>query len=131
MIMNLDNYEIKSIESVKFYGRKIVKKNIPDSIEVTEHEFNTFIKNRSLRYEHIRQRDFPDTIEYYDKYDNNVAGRTVDEGKSYTFYFINPKLYDKGKKEKCKIADVYSDTEEEVLSLDKAAPTVISEEVTI
>lgn len=127
--MNIDNYEIKSIESIKFYGHKIIEKNIPDSIEVTKHEFNTFIKNRSLRYERIRQRDFPDTIEYYDKYGNNVAGRTVDEGKSYTFYFINPELYGKGKKEKCKIVDVYSDTEEEVLSLDNAAPTVISEEV--
>ena len=129
--MNIDNYEIKSIESVKFYGHKIIEKNIPDSIEVTEHEFNTFIKNRSLRYEHIRQRDFPDTIEYYDKYGNNVAGRTADKGESYTFYFINPELYDKGKQEKCKIVDVYSDTEEEVLFLDKAAPTVISEEVKI
>ncbi len=129
--MNLDNYEIKGIESIKFYGRKIVEKNIPDSIEVKEHEFNSFIKIRSLRYEHIRQRDFPDTIEYYDKYGNNVAGRTADEGKSYTFYFINPELYDKGKKEKCKIVDVYSDSDEEVLSLDKAAPTVISEDVKI
>ena len=42
--MNIDNYEIKSIESIKFYGHKIIEKNIPDSIEVTKHEFNTFIK---------------------------------------------------------------------------------------
>lgn len=129
--MSLEDYKIADIEDIKFYGKRLIKKNIPDSIEVTEHEFNTFIKNRSLRYEHIRQRDFPDTIEYYDKYDNNVAGRTVDKGKSYTFYFINPELYDKGKQEKCKIVDVYSDTEEEVLSLDNAAPTLISEEVII
>lgn len=90
--MNIDNYEIKSIESIKFYGHKIIEKNIPQSIEVTEHEFNTFIKNRSLRYEHIRQRDFPDTIEYYDKYGNNVAGRTVDKGKPYTFLFHQSRI---------------------------------------
>ena len=127
--MNLGNYEIKGIESVKLYGRKIVEKNVPDSIEVTEHEFNAFIKNRSLRYERIRQRDFPDTIEYYDKYDNNVASRTVDEGKSYSFYFINPELYEKGRKEKRKIADVYSDKEEVLCSLDQTTLTVLSETV--
>ena len=127
--MNLNDYEIKGIESVNFIGHKIIEKNIPESIEVSQHEFNVFIKNRSLIYERVRSGYFPDTIEYYDKYDNNVASRTVDEGKSYSFYFINPELYEKGQKEKRKIVNVYSDKEEVLCSLDHTTLTVLSETV--
>ena len=80
-------------------------------------------------YERVRSGYFPDTIEYYDKYDNNVASRTVDEGKSYSFYFINPELYEKGQKEKRKIVNVYSDKEEVLCSLDHTTLTVLSETV--
>ena len=116
--------DIENIENIKCYGKRLVKKNVPDFIKVTEHEFNTFIRNRSLIYIKDRLRGFPDTIDYFDKYDNHVACKSLRRSKG-EFYFINPELYDKGQKEKRKIADEYSDDIGLSFTIDKCTSITI------
>lgn len=42
--MDLNDYKISHIDSIKVYGHKCIEKNIPDYQEVSLKEFNTFVK---------------------------------------------------------------------------------------
>lgn len=123
--MSLEDYKISDIGDIKFYGKRLIKKNIPEFIKVTEHEFNTFVKNRPLIYIRDRSADFPDTIDYFDKYDNCVAYQSAWIDK---VFYINPKLYDIGKERQCKIVDEYSNDNELLFTLDNVTTISVQAE---
>lgn len=86
--------------------KKLVKKNIPDSIEVSEQEWLDFIKGKHLQNDSF----YNEAIISYDEYGNAVA-------KQYAGildhipdkYYINPELYEMGQAEKKLIKDEYSE----------------------
>ena len=85
--------------------KSLVKKNIPDMIEVSEQEWLDFIKGKHWRNDSF----YNEAIISYDEYGNAVAKQyagILDDIPDK--YYINPELYEMGQVEKRLIKDEYS-----------------------
>ena len=126
--MNLKDYKITHIDSIKLYGRKCLEKNIPNEIEVNQNEFNAFISSHNFNEKIIVIYTEPGYVNYYDTYGNIVAYKLFYDPIKY---YINPDLYEKGKLEQKKIENVWSEDMYELAKLTDCPLTTLSEEINI
>lgn len=124
--MNLSDYQITKIDSVKLYGHKRIEKNIPDEKEVSKKEFDAFLSLHSFNEKIIVIYTEPGYVNYYDTYGNIVAYKLFYDPIKY---YINPELYEKGKRENKKIEDVWSEELYELAELKDCTPTTINETI--
>lgn len=124
--MNLSDYQITKIDSVKLYGHKRLEKNIPDEKEVSKKEFDAFLSLHNFNEKIIVGYTDPGYTNYYDTYGNIVACKLF---YNPIKYYINPELYEKGKREHKKIEDVWSEELYELADLKDCTPTTISETI--
>ena len=96
--------------------KDLIKKNVPDCIEVNENEFLDFIKS-DANLKHINDNrfvDMPPSIyeyrdDYYDEYNNLVAYRRRTDYEKDWIYCINPELRNLGIELKKQILDEYGE----------------------
>lgn len=124
--MDLSDYKIAKIDSVKLYGHKRIEKNIPDEKEVSKKEFDAFLSLHKFNEKIIVMYTEPGYANYYDTYGNIVAYKLFYDPIKY---YINPELYEKGKRERKQIEDVWSEELYELADLKDCAPTIISETI--
>lgn len=100
-------YDIKSIKGLKFIApkTKLIKKNKPDFIKVTENEYLQFIeKNKEyIKSSHINTVSEKLFVEDY--YENIIAGVDFCVYETNKKFYINPELLKLGIEKKKKIDD--------------------------
>lgn len=106
---NISGFTITDIESIGLVdeGIRVVKKNIPDKIEVSHRKFKAFLRNKNLT---SSLNTVIGNITYFDEWRNAVAMHWFDYGEN--IYYINPKLYDIGQRQHKRIEDEYAQVEE-------------------
>lgn len=124
--MDLSDYKISYIDSIKVYGRKRIEKNVPDYQEVSLKEFSIFVIQHDFQERLVAGCADPGYANYYDIYGNIVAYKLFYDPIKY---YINPGLYEKGKREHKQIEDVWSEELYELANLKDCTPTTISETI--
>lgn len=108
--MDLSNFKITKINNIKVFERKIIVKNVPNSVKVSHKKFKRFLRNINYTTELVT---IADQIIIKDEYGNVIASITFSRD-----YYINPELYRIGQEQKRYIRNEYEYGTEPLLIFD-------------
>lgn len=108
--MDLSNFKITKINNIEAFERKIIVKNVPNSVKVSHKKFKRFLRNINYTTELVT---IADQIIIKDEYGNVIASITFSRD-----YYINPELYRIGQEQKRYIRNEYEYGTEPLLIFD-------------